>query len=168
MWLWARDVWSEPGQAARPAIIATILLAVLSAIVFVALVTVISVSMGVSVATAIFGPGPGTGIFLIYFAVPAIVLQGLVALALRRRTGWIRTVGALGALLIAAGCAIWIIAVGIDVTMWLTTGVVTDVGDLAVEIAFVPVAAVFAALNARSAVLGIGDLRRQRREPLTH
>jgi hypothetical protein len=166
MWVWAKQVWSEPGRPARPAIVATILLATLSAIAFVALVVIISVSMRVSVGTAIFGPGPGTGIFSASFAVPAIALQGLVAMAVRQRARLLRTVGVFGALVIAAVSVIWVVAVGIDATTWLVTGAVTDFGDLVGEIVFVPVAAAFAALNARSAWLAAGDLRIHRREPV--
>ena len=167
MWEWAKHYWNETERAARPAIIATVLLALVSAIGFVVLVTTISVSLGVSVGTAIFGPGPGSGIFLLYFGVPAIVLQGLVAQALRQHIGWLRTVGALSAVVIAAAYALWIVAVGIDVTNWLTAGVATDRGGLELEIVCAPLAAVFGALNARSAWLGLRDLRSRRREPLT-
>src|SRR5688572_4725314 len=94
-----RRFWTATGRAARPAVIATLALATLTAISFVGLIAAITRS-GYSFGSAIFGPlpGPGTGIFFLSFAVPAILFQGLVAAALRQHVSWFRIVGAVGAL----------------------------------------------------------------------
>jgi hypothetical protein len=169
MWASATQFWAQTGRAARPAIIATFLLLALTAISFVALMVAITRS-GYSLATAIFGPlpRPGNGIYFLSFAVPAILLQGLTAVALRQRASWLRILGSVGALAIAVVSVAFVVGVGVEVVQWLTTGFVRDVGDLAGEIVAVPLAAALAALNARGAWLGVLDLRGHERARMVH
>jgi hypothetical protein len=156
----ATRLWAATGRAAQPVVIAAVLLAALSAISFVGLVAAITRS-GYPLATAIFGPlpGPGTGIFFLAFAVPAILLQVLVAVALGQHVPWIRIIGIAGALTIAAVSLAFVVAASADVVQWLTTGVVRDVGDLAGEIIAVPLACALVVLNGRGAWLGSLELR---------
>lgn len=158
-----KGFWEETGGAARPGVIATLVLATLTVIGFFALVVEIVRTFGISVAEAIFGPPFDGPVVFLSFALPAILLQALVAAALRQRMNWLRVVGVVGALAVTAISAAFLIAVGVDVITWLTTGFVNDVGDFAGEIAAVPLGLALAALNLRGAWLGIGDVRGRER-----
>jgi hypothetical protein len=164
-----RRFWADTGRAARPAVIATLLLAALTAISFVALVAAITRS-GYSVGTALFGPlpGPGTGIFFLSFAVPVILLQGLIAAAFRQHTSWLRIIGMVGAVAMAAVSVAFVVVVGVEVARWLTTGFVHDAGDLVGEVLAVPLAGALAALNARGAWLSTLQLGRHGRHSPAH
>jgi hypothetical protein len=159
---WKR-FWKETGRAARSAIIATVVFATLTVIGFVVLVVEIVRTFGISVGQAIFGPPFDGPLVFLSFAVPAILLQGLVATALRQRLNSLRIIGVVGALGITAISAAFLIAVGADVVVWLSTGFVHDVGDFAGEIAATPLAVALGALNLRAARLGIGDVRGRER-----
>ena len=120
---WTRRFSGDAARADRPAAVAAALLAALSTIGFVALVAEICASLGVSVGTAIFGPLPGNpAIVWVYFTAPAVALQGLVALALRRNAPWPRAAGAAGALAIAGVAGLFLVVVGFEAATWLVTG----------------------------------------------
>jgi hypothetical protein len=148
--------WRRTPPPARPAFIAAIVVLVVGLGTFVVLVPIASISLGVSPMTAIFGPGPGNPLILwLFFAVPAILLQGAVALELRHPSAGMRTAGAVGALGIAGLCLLWLLAVGIDLIAWLATGALPgDLFDLLGMLFFgVPFAVAVGLLNARAGLL---------------
>jgi hypothetical protein len=155
-------------RPARPAVIAAIVVLVVGLGTFVVLTVVESLTLGVSPATAIFDPGPGSPLFLLFFVVPAILIQGAIAFALSHPAAGLRVAGTVGAFAIAGFCLIWLVAVGVDVFAWLLTGGLPgDIYDLLAMVIFgVPFALAVGLLNARAGVLAARDLARHHAAPL--
>jgi hypothetical protein len=107
-------------------------------------------------------PGNPLIVWLYYF-VPAMILQGAVALALGARPAWLRALGTAGAFGIAAFCLVWFGAVIFGFVNMLTTGAFFgDAQDL-LGILFlgVPLGLAIVLLNLRAGLLGAQTLRQQ-------
>jgi hypothetical protein len=151
-------------QAARPAFIATAVLIVVGLGTFVVVTALASISLGVSPLTAIFGPVPGNPVIMwLYFVLPAVLVQGAVALSLRHPAVGLRVAGMAGAFAIAGFCLLWLGAVALDLVAWLVTG--TTRGDpydwLAILFFGVPFALAIGGLDARAGLLTLRDLRKR-------
>jgi hypothetical protein len=154
----------SPASPAQPAWIATAILVLIGFGVFGFDVVSVSVERHISPWQAIFGPLPGNPLIdWLYVAVPAMILQGAVALALCARSVWLRAAGVVGAFGIVVCCLVWFGAVAFGFITMVTTGAFFgDVQDL-LGIVFlgVPLGLAMVLLNLRAGLLGARTLRQQ-------
>ena len=156
------DFWRRTPPSATPALIAALGELVLSLLVFVAGTIAASVALGASPWTVIFGPVPGRPVLVwLAFVLPLVTIQGAIGLALRHPARALRTVGSVGAGVVAAVTALWVALALYDLVAALFTGMdrFIDTGGLG-ELLFVPPALLIAVLNARAARLGLRGVRR--------
>lgn len=157
--------WNQEPTPARAALYATMILLVVGLGVFVVLTVVVSVSMGVSPLQAWFGPLPGMPLIAWLVTVTvAVALQGAVALALGRRSAWLRIAGIAGAFAIAGFCLLWFASAAYGLIEVVASGTQPfgDFYDMLGVIFFgVPLGLAILGLNARAAFLGARELRRR-------
>lgn len=156
-------------QPARVAAVATAILVVVGFGFFGLLVVSVSNESHISPWQAIFGPLPGNPLIVwLYYFVPAMALQGAVALALHQRATWIRGIGVLGALAFVVFCSVWFAAAAygliVGVAKWLSKGTYGgDVGDAIGIVAIgVPLGLALLLLNLRAALQSIRPPRGNR------
>jgi hypothetical protein len=108
-------------------------------------------ALGVSAATAIFGPLPYGGPLIeeLYLVAIVVGVQTLSAIALdQQRVAWLRIAGAVGSFLLAAICLFWIVfVVGQWASVALGGSPAGDRADLISETYWVPVTLAIGALN---------------------
>ena len=153
------NLWRRTPTPARPALLATLIVAAVGLASFVALVWAESAYFGQSPLTVISAPpAPGAPIFWLATVLLAVALQASATLALRQRATPFRVIGAVAAFGIAALCFAFLVAAVFSLVDYLTAGS-GDFGDLLGILFFgVPLALVIGGLNARAFLLEIRQL----------
>ncbi len=156
-----RSFWRDTPPAAKWALDAAALLAVVAVVPFVVMIAMVTMEQRLSPLTVIFGPMPGNPLILwLYFTVPPAIVQTASGLALRTPWPALRVAGSVGALILATAALAWLGAIVVLAVRWLMTGTLAgDFYDLLGMVFFgLPVLLIIAALNLRAAFLAMRDL----------
>ena len=153
--------WRRTPTPARPALLATLVLAAVGLVSFLALVWAESAYFGQSPLTVILAPpGPGAPIFWLATVLLAVAVQASATLALRQGARPFRVIGAVSAFAIAALCLAFVVAAVFSLLDYLTAGS-GDFGDLlGILLVGVPLALVIGGLNTRALLLEVRELFR--------
>jgi hypothetical protein len=157
------NFWRRTPPAARPALLATLVVFGVGLASFVALVWAESAYFGVSPLTVITAPpGPGAPTVWVGMVILAVALQASATVALRRRAAVPRVIGAVVAFGIAALCLTFLVAAILALVDYWTVGTLPgDFGDLLGIVLFgVPLALVIGGLNTRAFLLELREFFR--------
>jgi hypothetical protein len=155
------NFWRRTSAAARPALLATLVVLVVGLASFVALVLAGRAYFGLSPLTLILTPpAPGAPSLWLGMVLVGVALQAAATLALRQRAVPLRVIGAVVAAAIAVVCLAFLASALFSLVDYVIAGNLPgDFADLLGILFFgVPVAVVIGGLNARAVLLEVREL----------